>query len=150
MFSALINSCVESGTHTIPLGIHSSNRNKTRISGSFFLIRVHEVLKIIAQSICNLKRKKETSENRKQRGFWVECKDLKAKTIYDNLCLILKLPSGPRRLRECRGGLVASQLCAQSPATPSRLHDIISTQIKGFSLASEGKGTGSSVLGAPH
>lgn len=49
------------------------------------------------------------------------------------------------------GELGVSQLHTQGPATPSRLHDII-TQIKGFFLASKGKGrgTGYFVLGALH
>ena len=122
MFSALINSCVESGTHTIPLGICSSNRNKTGISSSFLLIRGYEVWKLLLRVFLI-----------KIPGSWVASGlnyEFKGKNIIS--AVPWNHPVGLRRLQGVLGGLGASQMHAQSSATPSRLHDIIATWIKGL------------------
>lgn len=66
MFSGLINSCVESGTHTIPLGTHSSNKQNQNIRLFLPYQSPRSLKKIIAQGIFNLKRKRK--EEKKNLG----------------------------------------------------------------------------------
>ena len=78
-------------------------------------------LKIIAEGILN-------KNSGKLSGFWAECVNLKVKISV----LPWNYPVGLRRLQGVLGELGASQMHAQSPATPTRLHDIIATWIKGL------------------